>query len=629
MGVFFKRFFATIFGFLVAVILFIGCAIAMVFYASMALAPSERVLKEGTTLVIDLRQNIIDAPEQLNIAQLLSLSSIRNEPTTMLKLIKALDSAQSDPNIVAISILAGGNSPISLANGAELREALIELNINSKKPIYTFAESLSQLEYYIASQSTNITLAPLGAIEWQGVAMNTMFYTPLMNQLGIKAEVFRPTNCTYKSAIEPFTRSSMSTESKEQAERLVNGLWGGIVTDVAEGRGISEQRLKELAFESIIIESKAALENNLIDAIAYIDQYEEALIEAGAVRSKSDNESSKERKGELRTISLNSYANIVENREVEKKSKIDINIDLGFGAEKLGKKIGIIYVDGAITDGASNPTDGNVGATTLIKQLREARNNSDYRAVIVRVNSPGGSALTSDNIWREMELLKERKSLIVSMGAYAASGGYYISAPADLILADRFTMTGSIGVYGIMINAEEALRNKLYINQQSVLSSPSADLGRVTRPITALERAAMMRGVDEIYRAFIDKVAIGRKLSPAIISALAGGRVWSGEDAVDCNLVDEIGGLRSAIKVAINHSGADVNDYSVENIEQAETSQWLEYLTMFNAAIGKSVLSRILSPFSTSYDGDMVRDLRVISAAERGLVMVAPERIEF
>ncbi|MFI3327903.1 MAG: signal peptide peptidase SppA [Rikenellaceae bacterium] len=638
MGIFFKRFFATILGFLTAVIIFIIGAAALLYFCAMALTPSARVINKGTVLEIDMEQQITDAPQPLNISQLLSLTKSKSEPSTLYNVIKALDRAATDPNIAAISLKMSGNSPISLANGEELRNALLKFK-ESDKPLLAFAESASQLEYYVASAADFVALAPLGAIEWQGVAINTMFYTQLMNQLGIKAEVFRPTNCTYKSAIEPFTRTNMSNESREQSERLVAGFWNGIVAEVAEGRNISEAKVKELAFESILLDSKLALESNFIDLIAYADQYDERLIEAGAIRSKSDDSTSEERKGEIRKISLSSYIKAMNNAEQASKSdiksnlsNIDVDLTFGLGAEKLGDKIAIIYAEGAITDGESNATENNVGAATLIAQLREARANKEYRAVIVRVNSPGGSALASDNIWREMELLKERKTVVISMGSYAASGGYYISAPAHLIVADRFTLTGSIGVYGIMINAEEALRNKLHINQQSVTSSPSADFGRVTRPITALERAAVMRGVDEVYNAFIDRVAIGRKLSPAIIKALAGGRVWSGEEAASCNLVDEIGGLSEAIEAATNHSGADISKREIIEIAPQENTPWMEYASLFSATIASHIAAplSLFSKIATKgYEGDMMRDLKAINSADRGIVMIAPERIQF
>lgn len=372
---------------------------------------------------------------------------------------------------------------------------------------------------------------------WYGLSWNTMFYKGLLDKLGVKAEVFRPTACKYKSAVEPFILDRMSDANRRQMQQVVNSLWETINRSVSESRGIAVGELNRIADGLEVTLPEEALRHGFVDSLVYEDYMQEVFASYG-IESGS--------RGEYEFITLGDYAT-------------QLRADL---KNVSSSQVAIVYADGAIVDG--DGTGKDVYGNTLAEKLARVRRNDKVRAVVLRVNSPGGSALASDVIWREMELLRAEKPVIVSMGAYAASGGYYISCPADVIVADRMTLTGSIGVYGMYLDAGAALKDKLGITFDGVRSNTSADMGFM-RPLSPVERSVIMRGVDKVYTTFTRNVAAGRNLPLAKVLEIAQGRVWSGEDALGIGLIDTYGGLYAAIAIAADKAELG-DDYRVTEV---------------------------------------------------------------
>lgn len=427
---------------------------------------------------------------------------------------------------------------------------------------------------------------------WYGLSWNTMFYKGLLDKLGVKAEVFRPTACKYKSAVEPFILDRMSDANRRQMQQVVNSLWETINRSVSESRGIAVGELNRIADALEVTLPEEALHRGFVDSLVYEDYMQEVFASYGVEPGS---------RGEYEFVTLGDYAT-------------QLRADL---KNVSSSQVAIVYADGAIVDG--NGTGKDVYGNTLAEKLARVRRNDKVRAVVLRVNSPGGSALASDVIWREMELLRAEKPVIVSMGAYAASGGYYISCPADVIVADRMTLTGSIGVYGMYLDAGAALKDKLGITFDGVRSNTSADMGFM-RPLTPVERSVVMRGVDKVYTTFTRNVAAGRNLPLAKVLDIAQGRVWSGEDALGIGLIDTYGGLYAAIAIAADKAELG-DDYRVTEVFDEPMD--LPLLFQFFGA-------QLRSSFTRSELGDAMQTYERIQEAvsQQGVVMYCPYRMD-
>ena len=411
------------------------------------------------------------------------------------RLLRTLEAAAVDDRIEGIYLRMNGTGGVTgTALIEELREA-IELFKQSGKFVVAYNETYSQGGYYLASVADKIYMQPEGMMEWAGLSMNLMFYKGLLDKLDLKAEVFRPTACKYKSAVEPFILDRMSDANRRQMQQVVNSLWETINRSVSESRGIAVGELNRIADALEVTLPEEALHRGFVDSLVYEDYMQEVFASYGVEPGS---------RGEYEFVTLGDYAT-------------QLRADL---KNVSSSQVAIVYADGAIVDG--DGTGKDVYGNTLAEKLARVRRNDKVRAVVLRVNSPGGSALASDVIWREMELLRAEKPVIVSMGAYAASGGYYISCPADVIVADRMTLTGSIGVYGMYLDAGAALKDKLGITFDGVRSNTSADMGFM-RPLTPVERSVVMRGVDKVYTTFTRNVAAGRNLPLAKVLDIAQG----------------------------------------------------------------------------------------------------------
>lgn len=515
-GVFWKVFFASLLAlltFAIVKIFFWGAIIAALFVTEPVVVP------ERAILCIDLQETILDAPSRDPMSSF-DVTSVSIVPQiTLLDALTAIDAAKNDDRIKGIYInLKGYGASATVME--ELRAAIADFKLSGKF-VVAYNESYDQWGYYLASVADEVYIHPEGSFSWTGVSLSTMFYTGLIEKLGIDIDILRPTECRYKSAVEPFFLKSLSKENREQLQALADDVWGVMNAAVSASRDISVEQLNAYADNLSVVLPQEAVECEMVDGVMYADQMEQLFAE----RYELDYDDA--------VISLGTYAQTV-----------------GLKSDDGSKQLAIIYANGEVLDG-NGPEDAVYGeALSLL--LKEAREDESVKAVVLRVNSPGGSALASDLIWREMTLLQQQKPVVVSMGEYAASGGYYISAPADAIVANEMTLTGSIGVFGILPSFGGALEDNLGITFDGVKTNVSGDMGQGIKPLNEVERGAMMRSVDRVYERFTSLVAEGRNLSLEQVYDIAEGRVWSGKRAIDIGLVDMNGGLYTAIAYAAN-----------------------------------------------------------------------------
>ena len=561
--------------------IFILLGIAGSMEKSVAVHP-ESILK------IDFSEVLTDAPSSDPLAgiDLMTLQTTRQ--LSLFKALRAIEAAGADDRIKGIYLrMNGGGGVTGSALLEELREALLEFK-QSGKFIVAYNETYSQGQYYLASVADKIYLQPEGGMEWSGLASDVMFYKGLLDKLDLRAEVFRPTACKYKSAVEPFILDKMSAANREQMQALVNSMWGTISGAVCESRGIDSVKMRRITDNLQVTLPEEALEYGFVDSLLYEDQMEDVFAELGV----SD---------DYDFITLGDYAS-------------QVGADL---KNISADQVAIVYADGQIVDGEGYGKE--IYGNTLAAQIAGVRDDEKVKAVVLRVNSPGGSALASDVIWREVELLRAEKPVVVSMGSYAASGGYYISCPADVIVADKLTLTGSIGVFGMILDTREALKNKLGITIDGVQSNASSSF-LATQPLTPVQRSMIMRGVDKVYTTFTNDVAEGRNLPIEKVLDIAGGRVWSGADALGIGLIDTYGGLKTAIALAVDK--ADLGDnYRVTEITETPTG-FAAFIASLNVSVREA--------FTRSELGLMMKDYNTVREAfrQQGVLMYSPYKVE-
>ena len=550
-----KNFFTSMFGALVALIIFTGgCVVLFIgFIAALAAVgggdKATPVFERGSYLVFDLSSNISDAPPPFE-----SMFFSDRPATLQLRTVtRAIRSAAKDDKIAGVFI-TGDLTPTAFGSGyaalKEVRDALAEFK-DAGKPVVAYLTYATTKSYYLASAASDLAIDPYGVILMPGLASEPAFFAGAFQKYGINVQVTRVGK--YKSAVEPFTRTDMSPENREEVQKLLNDLWLGILADIAPSRGLTPEKIQATVDDEGLIRAETAKQHQLVDRIAYRDEIYDAL------KAKTGRAGSKE---PFKQITIDDYANTV--GDVVEVAKKDVE------APKIGSgrgKVAVVYAEGEIVDGEGE--NGEVGSTTFSRELRKLRQDEEVKAVVLRVNSPGGSASASETIQREIRLIKKVKPVIISMGTYAASGGYWISAYGDRIFAEPTTITGSIGVFGLQFDVQK-LANDFGITFDSVKTGKFADALTIARPKTPEELAVLQRMVDWIYEQFIAKVAEGRKLTPADVEAIAQGRVWSGAEAVRIGLVDEIGGLDAAIAHAADRAGLGSNYRIVEFPRQKE-----------------------------------------------------------
>jgi protease-4 len=517
---FFKFLFASMLGFVFGSILLIFILVGMI-SAAVNSFDDEKVteVKSNSMLYIDFEKPIVDRASK-NPFENINFNTFESEPSAGLNtILENLRKAKEDKNIKGIYMeLSTINAGIATVE--EIRNALLDFK-KSGKPIISYSEVYTQKSYYLASVADKIYMNPQGAMELKGLGAEIMFYKGLLDKIEVETQVIR--HGRFKSAVEPFILDKMSNDNRLQTRGFMQSIWNFMLNNIATSRKLSFEELNTLANNFSIREPEDAIKYKLIDKLVYKDEVLEELKTLTGVTKKEDSP---------QLITLSKYS---KGPSLEKKSLKDA-------------QIAIIYASGEIESGEG--ASDKIGSETVSKAIREARLNDKIKAIVLRVNSPGGSALASEVIWREAELANKVKPVVVSMGDVAASGGYYISAASRKIFASPNTITGSIGVFGLIFNAQKMLNNKLGITIDTVKTNRLSDFGSMSRPLTAEEKQIFQQGVEKVYDTFTKRVANGRKMEQANVDSIGQGRVWSGVEAKKIGLVDEFGGLNDAIAAA-------------------------------------------------------------------------------
>lgn len=494
--------------------------------------PEEAILK------IDLAESILDAPSKDPMAGFDFATLTPAKQLTLYKTLVAIEAAKDDERIKGIYINLTGGGAVTGTILEEMRAALEDFK-QSGKFIVAYNDSYSQWMYYLSSVADKIYIHPEGSFDWVGTSATSTFFKGLLDKLGVKVEILRPTVCKYKSAVEPYFLKEMSPANRAQMQSMVDSMWDVLTETVSSSRNIAVEELNALADNLAVVLPQEAIDHKFVDGALYKDQMEELFTSEYGIE-------------EPEFVSLGDYSSSLV-PDVKNLS---------------APQVAIVYANGNVMDGEGS--DDNIYGYTLSKTIREVAEDDDIKAVVVRVNSPGGSALAADIIWREMKLLQEKKPVIISMGAYAASGGYYISAPADAIVADRMTLTGSIGVFGMMPTYGPALEKHLGITFDGVKTNSHADMGGGIKPLNNTEYKAVMRSVDRVYERFTSLVAEGRNLPLEKVLEIAEGRVWMGSQAQQIGLVDTCGGIKAAIAIAIDKAALGESYRIVEVTDKVE-----------------------------------------------------------
>lgn len=521
---------STIVGlFLFFAILFFGLFFVGVIIGSSSDDPKKTVVKDNTVLVLDIEKITQDHASNMIITDFQFMNN--QNYNGLVDVLNAIENAKTDDKIKGISILNPA-SRLGLAQLKALREKLIDFK-DSGKFVVTYGNTYSQSEYYLSSVSDTIYLNPVGAMDFRGLSSEILFFKDFQEKSGIKMEVIR--HGKYKSAVEPFLENKMSDENRLQMQELLGSAWKTIVDDISKSRGISIEELNNIADNLLARTPEMAQNNKMIDKIAYLDQYHNGIKNALGVKYDED----------YNTIEVAKYAT---------------NVGAKLSSKKADNKIAVIYAQGEIIDGEGSAV--TIGEGYMIKSLNDAVKDEKVKVIVLRIDSPGGSALASDIIWREIELAKKHKPVIVSMGNLAASGGYYISCNADRIFAEPTTITGSIGVFGAVPNFTK-LANNWGIHSDIVSTHKNSANYSPFQPMTESFREVTTASVESIYNIFLSRVAEGRGMTVEAVNEVAQGRVWTGSDALALGLVDEIGGLEDAIAYAKNL--VEIDKYSVRN----------------------------------------------------------------
>jgi len=452
------------------------------------------------------------------------------DATGMTEILHNIEHAKTDPNIKGI-YMELSSIPTSTATLQEIRDKLIEFK-ESGKFIVTYGENYSQSAYYMASVADKIFLNPEGALDLHGMASQIMFYKHLLDKLDIEMQIVRGPNNRFKSAVEPYFLDKMSEANREQMDKLLGTVWGQILMGISESRNISVDQLNQIADNlETMFNAQKALDYGLVDNLYYKDQVLDEL--KGLTGSNKD----------INAIGNANYAKSYKDKNTSKN------------------EVAVIYAMGEINDGKGNEDQG-IYSENLSKTIRKAREDENVKAIVLRVNSPGGSAVASAIIGRELDLTKEVKPVIISMGNYAASGGYWISAKGDYIFADPTTLTGSIGVFGTFPNMQGFLNDKIGLTFDVAKTNENADFGSMSQPLTEFQYKKLQEMVVKTYDDFTKRVAEGRGLTQAYVDSIGQGRVWAGADAINLGLVDQLGDMEDAIAYAAQKAELG-NDFKV------------------------------------------------------------------
>ena len=534
-----KSFFSSFFAALLAIVVFsIGGFMLLIGFAAAFSSDVEVTVPTNAVLVIDLNDTFTEKEVSDPFTELMNPGT--GKVPSLTSVIGLIQHAKKDSNIKGIYIKCQQNAN-GYASSEELRKALVDFK-KSNKFIFAYGETISQKGYWVGNVANQIYTHPQGGLEFSGFSLETVFLKGMLDKLDVEMQVFYAGK--FKSATEPFRYTKMSDANKQQTGVWLNGLYDHFISSVASARQIAPEKLKAMANEAKIQSAQDALSNGLVDGLIYDDQLKKMI--AKKLNGIKEND--------IPFVTIKEYAKSVPLR--------------GTGSGKIA----VVYADGDIVMGKN--IKGSIASDDFRMLLQKIRADESIDALVLRVNSPGGSALASDIIWREIELIKGKIPVIVSMGDVAASGGYYIASGADSIYADANTITGSIGVFTVIPNISGFMNNKLGISFDGVKTAPYADAPTVTRPLNTMEQKMLQSGVDSIYHTFKTRVAKGRKKSMDYVDSIAQGRVWLGSDAINVGLVDRIGTLNDALASAAKM--AKLKGYSIK--QYPESKSFLEDL---------------------------------------------------
>lgn len=492
-------------------------------------------VKKNSVIELDLSEVSLDYAGKINFKDFNYFETNHNGLTDVLN---AIDNAKTDDKIEGISILKN-QSNLGLAQSQAIRKKLADFK-KSGKFVVAYSDYLTQKDYYLNSVADTVYLNPIGELDFKGLSSEVLFMKELQEKTGIKMEVIR--HGKYKSAVEPYLNQEMSPANREQVTVLLNSVWNTIVTDISESRNVSVDSLNSIANQLNARTPELALAHNLIDKVSYEDEYHNAIRTKLKVKKSED----------YNTISILDYAKN-NATSISDYTKKDI--------------IAVIYAQGEIRGGEGEVNI--IGEGSIKRSLKAAREDKNVKSIVLRIDSPGGSALTSELIWREIELTKKIKPVVVSMGNVAASGGYYIACNANTIFAEKSTITGSIGVFGVLPNMATLAEN-IGVNAEQVKTHENASGYSLFEPIDDNFKKITLESIENIYGTFLKRVAEGRKMTTVQVDSIAQGRVWTGTDALKLGLVDKIGGLEDAIKHAATLG--KTKSYQVENYPEYEQS---------------------------------------------------------
>lgn len=524
---FFKYVLATIVGF-ICVTAFMGIMSLIMFFSIMATSDTQATVSDGSVLRIELNGTVSERATENPFAELMGNKALASQGLD--DLLKAIKVAKTNDKIKGI-YLEGGLLSADFASLEELRKALVDFK-QSKKFVVAYADQYTQGSYYLASAADKVWLNPSGMLDWHGIASQPIFFTDLMKKVGVKMQVFKVG--TFKSAVEPYILTEMSEPNRQQVQSFIGDIWQHFCQDVSASRKISTDSLNAFADRYVTFaEANDYVCLKMVDELTYIDQ----------VRTK------------LQKLSQQDKVNFISPAEL---AKLDV-------PASSSNDIAIYYAEGTIVDVSTqsplNSTQSEIVGSKVVSDLDKLAKDESVKAVVLRINSGGGSAYASEQMWRAVQQLKAKKPVVVSMSGMAASGGYYLSCGADYIVADKTTLTGSIGIFGMVPDASELLTDKLGLHFDVVKTNVSSDFGAMGRGFNAAESAAMQNYVNRGYRLFLKRVADGRKMTPEQVDKIAQGRVWTGNQALKIKLVDKLGTLNDAVAEAAKR--AKLQDYAI------------------------------------------------------------------
>ena len=546
---------ATVTGIIISSVVLFFISILVVF-SMVSSSESETQVRKNSVMMLDLNGTLTERSQE-NPLDFLMKEDYKTYGLD--DLLSSIRKAKENEDIKGIYIQATSLGA-GFASLEEIRDALKDFK-ESGKFIVAYGDTYTQNLYYLSSVADKVLLNPQGMLEWRGLAATPMFFKDLLEKIGVEMQIFKVG--TYKSAVEPFISTEMSPANREQVNVYLSSIWGQITSSVAESRNLSVEALNKEADRMLMFyPAEESVKNGLVDTLIYKNDVRDYLKNMVGI-DKDDN---------MPVLGIQDMINVKKN----------------VPRDKSGNVIAVYYAYGEIDGGSSASTDEGINSEKVIKDLRKLKDDENVKAVVLRVNSPGGSAYGSEQIWYAVNQLKKEKPVIVSMGDYAASGGYYIACNADTIVAEPTTLTGSIGIFGMMPNAK-GLTEKLGVNFDVVKTNPYADFGNLTRPMNDGEKGLMQMYVNKGYELFLTRCSDGRGISMEELDKIAQGRVWTGSTAKELGLVDELGGLDKALEIAIAKAGVDA--YTVMNYPKKEG--FLE--SLMNTNPGNYIKARMLN----------------------------------